>query len=127
MNHAFKEWIERFKIGDKLPRGKYFNSRQLAMVSLTHHLRGSHEFTHYHLDDAFGHYLDITGSDPSRKYHTTPPDDLEEDKITYSHLIKKNPTGRPVFDADDCVHFMVENWGHDLDTAKAYVSLHLLC
>ncbi|HFQ9467558.1 TPA: hypothetical protein ACHTH4_004770 [Escherichia coli] len=118
MNFAYREWLDRSNIGDRLPRGAFFKRRQPEMAVL------AHELTLGHLNDALGHYLDITGADPSRNFHTTPPDELAEDKVTYAYLIKKNGAGQPVYDANECARFMAAVWKHHYPTALAFARLH---
>lgn len=124
MNYAYRFWLDRSNIGDKLPRGGFFTRRQTEMNILNHELRHAHELTLGHLNDALGHYLDITGADPARKFHTTPPDELAEDKVTYAYLIKHTGAGQPVYDAEDCARFMEAVWKHNYRTALAFASLH---
>lgn len=124
MKYAYRNWLERSNIGDRLPRGAFFNRRQTAMDTLNNELRGAHELTLSHLYDALGHYLDITEADPARNFHTTHPDDLAEDKTTYAYLIKKDGAGRPVFDVEDCAQFMAKVWSHSYTSALAFVRLH---
>lgn len=124
MSHAYRNWLNQSRVGDKLPRGKFFKRRQLAMDSLAHELFGAHELTYEHLGDAFSHYLDITGSDPYRNYHITHPDDLEQDKITYASLIKKNVAGNALFNTEDCARFMHTVWQHSYASSIAFARLY---
>lgn len=124
MNFAYREWLDRRNIGERLPRGAFFKRRQPEMAVLARELRGVHELTLGQLNDALGHYLDITGADPARNFHTTPPDELAEDKITYAHLIKQNSAGLPVYDAQECARFISNVWNHHYPTALAFARLH---
>lgn len=123
-NIAFREWLDRVNTGERLPRGSFFKRRQQQMRLLAHLLRGSHDLAWGHLHDAHGHYLDITGADPLRKFHTTHPEELAEDKVTYSYLIKQDCAGLPIYHAEECALFMADTWKHNYSTALAFSCLY---
>lgn len=121
MNHPYKEWLVKDIGLDKLPRGAFFNKKQRLVKELAHHVHHAHPLYLLRLHDGLGHYLDIIGMS---QVNTTEPDELDKDVIRFSHLIRQDAKGNPVFSDTECARFMDDVWSTGYKQSLCFARLY---